>query len=157
MLLARGTSPSAFAGPDISRGPDLPFGKFRYKKSSPADLLSKNRGTRRRCLAAVFGALCRLLHRPLLVCAGMVDASVESLVTSARFRMFPKNDIKRWLVLYRAALLEPDMQKMPERIARASKALQERSVKLQGSRYDNVEKLELEYAIRNLHAAERMK
>lgn len=71
--------------------------------------------------------------------------------------MFSKNRNKRWLVLYRAALLELDMQKMPGRIAKASKALQERSLKLQGSRYHCVEKLEMEYAIRNLHVAERMR
>jgi hypothetical protein len=64
---------------------------------------------------------------------------------------------KRWLGLYKAALLESDLQKMPERIVLASKALQERSRKLQGSGSHYGEKLEIEYAIRNLHVAKRMK
>jgi hypothetical protein len=70
--------------------------------------------------------------------------------------MFP-NKQKRWLTLYKAALLESDLQKMPERIVRASKALQERSRELQGSGGHYGERLEIEYAIRNLHVAERMK
>jgi len=70
--------------------------------------------------------------------------------------MFPKEENK-WLALYKAALLELDLKKMPERIALASKALQERSRELQGSCGYYGEKLEIEYVIRNLHAAERMK
>lgn len=70
--------------------------------------------------------------------------------------MFPKEQ-KKWLGLYKAALLEMDLQKMPERIVLASKALQERSRELQGRSGYYGEKLEIEYAIRNLHAAERMK
>jgi hypothetical protein len=69
--------------------------------------------------------------------------------------MFP-NDQNRWLTLYEAALLELDLQKMPERIGLARKALQERSRELQGSSGHYGERLEIEYAIRNLHAAERM-
>jgi hypothetical protein len=64
---------------------------------------------------------------------------------------------KRWLTLYRDALLELDMQKMPERIVRASRALQKRSRELQGSGGHYGERLEIEYAIRNLHVAQRMK
>jgi hypothetical protein len=62
-----------------------------------------------------------------------------------------------WLALYKAALLELDLQRMPERIALASKALQERTRELQGSGGYYGEKLEIEYALRNLHVAERMK
>jgi len=65
--------------------------------------------------------------------------------------------VKRWLTLYRAALLELDVQKMPERIVIASKALQERERELQGSSGRYVERLEIEYAMRNLRVAERMK
>jgi len=68
-----------------------------------------------------------------------------------------RNEQKRWLTLYKAALLEPDLQKMPERIVRASRALHERSRELQGSGGHYGERLEIEYAIRNLHVAERMK
>jgi len=63
----------------------------------------------------------------------------------------------RWLTLYRDALLELDLQKMPDRIVRASRALQKRSRELQGSGGHYGEKLEIEYAIRNLHVAQRMK
>ena len=69
----------------------------------------------------------------------------------------PLKQQKRWLHLYRAALLELDLQKMPVRIALASKALQERSRALRGSGNHHGEKLEIEYAIRNLHVAERMR
>jgi len=70
--------------------------------------------------------------------------------------MFP-DEQKSWLTLYKAALLELDLQKMPERIVLASEALQERSRQLQGSSGHYGERLEIEYAIRNLHVAERMK
>jgi hypothetical protein len=70
--------------------------------------------------------------------------------------MFPQR-AKRWLTLYREALLELDLQKMPERIVLASRALQKRSRELQGSGGHYGEKLEIEYALRNLHVAERMK
>lgn len=64
---------------------------------------------------------------------------------------------KRWLVLYKAALLELDLQKMPLRIVLAGKALQRRLQQLQGCDGHHGERLEIEYAIRNLKAAERMK
>jgi hypothetical protein len=70
--------------------------------------------------------------------------------------MFP-NEQKKWLALYKAALLELDLQKMPERIVLASKALHERSRELQGSSGHYGEKLEIGYAMRNLHVAERMR
>jgi len=70
--------------------------------------------------------------------------------------MFP-NKQQAWLSLYKAALLELDLQKMPERIVLASKALEERSRQLQGSSGHYGERLEIEYAIRNLHVAKRMK
>jgi hypothetical protein len=66
------------------------------------------------------------------------------------------NEQKRWLVLYRAALLERDLQKMPERIVLASRELQRRSQQLQRSGGHYGEKLEIEYALRNLHVAQRM-
>jgi hypothetical protein len=68
-----------------------------------------------------------------------------------------RNEQQMWLTLYKAALLEPDLQKMPERIVRASRALHERSRQLQGAGGHFGERLEIEYAIRNLHVAERMK
>jgi hypothetical protein len=72
--------------------------------------------------------------------------------------MFPNGQKqKRWLTLYKAALLESDLQKMPERIFLASQALRERSQKLQESGGHYGEKLEIEYAIRNLHVAKKMK
>jgi hypothetical protein len=64
---------------------------------------------------------------------------------------------KKWLVLYKAALLESDLQKMPSRIVLAGRALQERLRKLQGSGGHYGEKIEIEYAIKNLKVAERMK
>jgi hypothetical protein len=67
------------------------------------------------------------------------------------------NEQENWLALYRAALLELDLQKMPERIALANKALQERSRELQGVGGHYGEKLEIQYAERNLQVAERMK
>ena len=70
--------------------------------------------------------------------------------------MFP-NEQKKWLALYKAALLESDLRKMPERIVLASRAIQKRSRELQGSGGHYGERLEIEYAIRNLHVAERMK
>jgi hypothetical protein len=70
--------------------------------------------------------------------------------------MFPHKE-ENWLALYKAALLELDLQKMPERIALANKALQERSRELQGVGGYYGEKLEIQYAERNLQVAERMK
>jgi hypothetical protein len=70
--------------------------------------------------------------------------------------MFP-NKQENWLALYKAALLELDLQKMPERIALANKALQERSRELRGVGGYYGEKLEMQYAERNLQVAERMK
>jgi hypothetical protein len=70
--------------------------------------------------------------------------------------MFP-NVQKGWLTLYKAALLELDLHKMPERIVLASTAVQKRSRELQGSSGHYVEKLELEYALRNLQVARRMR
>jgi hypothetical protein len=70
--------------------------------------------------------------------------------------MYPDKQ-KRWLTLYKAALLELDLHKMPERIGLASKALRKRARELQGSSGHYGERLEIEYAIRNLHVAERMK
>jgi hypothetical protein len=64
---------------------------------------------------------------------------------------------KKWLVLYKAALLESDLQKMRLRIVLAGRALQERLRKLQGASGHYIERLEIEYAIRNLRVAERMK
>jgi hypothetical protein len=64
---------------------------------------------------------------------------------------------KTWLTLYKAALLELDVQKMPKQIGLASKALQERLRELQGSPGHYVEILEIGHAIQNLHVAERMK
>jgi hypothetical protein len=72
--------------------------------------------------------------------------------------MFPNKPRRRkWLSLYKAALLELDLQKMSERIVVASEALRRRSRQLQGSEGHCIEKLEIEYAIRNLHVAEKMK
>jgi hypothetical protein len=62
-----------------------------------------------------------------------------------------------WLALYKAALLELDLKKMPDRIVMANKALGEQSRELQGSGGYYGERLEIEYALRNLHVAERMK
>jgi len=70
--------------------------------------------------------------------------------------MFP-NEQENWLTLYKAALLELDLKKMPERIALANKALQERSRELQKSCGYYGEKLEIQYAKQNLQVAERMK
>jgi hypothetical protein len=64
---------------------------------------------------------------------------------------------KKWLVLYKAALLESDLQKMRLRIVLAGRALQERLRTLQGTSGHSIERLEIEYAIRNLRVAERMK
>lgn len=74
----------------------------------------------------------------------------------ARSPMFPYEQ-ENWLALYKAALLELDLKKMPERIALANKALQQRSRELQRSSGHYGEKLEIQYAERNLHVAERMK
>lgn len=70
--------------------------------------------------------------------------------------MLPEEQ-KKWITLYRDALLELDLQKMPERIVLASRALQKRLRELQGAGGHYGEKLEIEYAIRNLHVAQRMK
>ena len=67
------------------------------------------------------------------------------------------NRQKRWLTLYKAALLELDLKKMPERIVLASGALRKRARELQASSGHYGEQLEIEYAIRNLQVAERMK
>jgi hypothetical protein len=63
---------------------------------------------------------------------------------------------KKWLVLYKAALLESDLQKMRVQIVLAGRALEERLRKLQGTSGHYVERLEIEYAMRNLKVAERM-
>lgn len=68
--------------------------------------------------------------------------------------LFPRQ--KKWLVLYRAALLESDLQKMPVRIVVAGRALQKRLRDLQRSGGHFGERLQIEYAIRNLKAAERI-
>jgi hypothetical protein len=70
--------------------------------------------------------------------------------------MFP-NEQENWLALYKAALLELDLQKMPARIALANKALLDRSREIQKSDGYYWEKLEIQYAKQNLQAAERMK
>jgi len=67
------------------------------------------------------------------------------------------NGQQNWLDLYRAALLELDLEKMPERIALAKKALQERWEEIQKSCGHYGEKLEIEYAKRNLQVAKRMR
>jgi hypothetical protein len=64
---------------------------------------------------------------------------------------------KRWLILYRAALLETDLAKMPGRIVIAGTAIQDRLRRLQGSTNHHAERVEIEYAIRNLRVAEKMK
>jgi hypothetical protein len=69
--------------------------------------------------------------------------------------VLPKRQ-KQWLDGYKAALLEPDVQKMPKRIVVARTALQERLRDLQRGRGNYVEQLEIDYAIRNLGVAERM-
>lgn len=68
--------------------------------------------------------------------------------------MFP-HEQKAWLVLYKAALLESDLQKMPVRIVLAGRAIQKRLRELRGSNGHYGEKLEMHYAIRNLKAAEK--
>jgi hypothetical protein len=65
--------------------------------------------------------------------------------------------IEVWLCLYKAALLEPDLHKMPGRIVEANKAIQERLQELERANGHYQEKLEIQYAVRNLHAAEKMK
>ena len=68
-----------------------------------------------------------------------------------------RDEQQDWLALYKAALLELDVHKMPERIALANKALQERSRELQKSCGHYGEKLEIQYAERNLQVAQRTK
>jgi hypothetical protein len=70
--------------------------------------------------------------------------------------MVSKNE-KRWFVLYRAALLELDMQKMPMRIVLARQVLEQRMRNLQSARGNYVERVEIEHAIQNLQVAERMR
>ena len=62
-----------------------------------------------------------------------------------------------WLSLYKAALLELDLHKMPKRIVEANKALQERLRELEGASGHYQEKIEIKYAVQNLQAAERMR
>jgi len=62
-----------------------------------------------------------------------------------------------WLSLYKAALLELDLHKMPKRIVEANKALQERLQELEGASGHYQEKIEIKYAVQNLQAAERMR
>ena len=69
--------------------------------------------------------------------------------------MASKNE-ERWFVLYRAALLELDMQQMPKRIVLARQVLEERMHDLQSARGNYMERLQTEYAIQNLQVAERM-
>jgi hypothetical protein len=64
---------------------------------------------------------------------------------------------KKWFVLYKAALLESNLRKMRERIVLAGGALQKRLGELQGTSDHYVERQEVEYAIRNLKVAGRMK
>ena len=64
---------------------------------------------------------------------------------------------KRWFVLYRAALLESDLRQMPGRIVLAGQALQNRLRALQGTSGHYGERVDIDYAIRNLRVAERMK
>lgn len=70
--------------------------------------------------------------------------------------MLPRKK-KKWFAPYKAALLELDLRRMPDRIVLASKALQQRLRELQASGGHYGERVEIEYAIRNLHAAARMK
>lgn len=78
------------------------------------------------------------------------------MFTSKAYVMLPHGQ-KEWLVLYKAALLESDLQKMPLRIVLAGRAIQRRLHELQGCSGHYGERLEIQYAIRNLKAAERMK
>lgn len=85
----------------------------------------------------------------------MLDFPGTLIIRGVR-AMFPHKQ-KKWLVLYKAALLESDLQKMPLRILLAGRAIQRRLRKLQGSGGHYGERLEIGYAITNLKAAERMK
>jgi hypothetical protein len=62
-----------------------------------------------------------------------------------------------WITLYKAALLEPDLHRMPGRIVEANRALRDRLQELEGVGGHYQEKLEIQYAARNLHAAEKMR
>ena len=62
-----------------------------------------------------------------------------------------------WFPLYREALLELDLQKMPARIVLARIALEESWQQLPPLRSYREERVEIGLARQNLHAAERMK
>jgi hypothetical protein len=62
-----------------------------------------------------------------------------------------------WFSLYKAALQELDIQVMQQRILVARNVLHERLRQLQTAPNHYTERLDLEYAIRNLYVAERMR
>jgi hypothetical protein len=59
-----------------------------------------------------------------------------------------------WTVLYKGALLELDRQKLPERIALAKKAMQERLQQFEASSDHHFERQDLADAANNLRALE---
>ena len=60
-----------------------------------------------------------------------------------------------WVELYREAILELDMGKLPERIAAASRAIEERVHALNGSQDSRAEREALQDARRNLRLLQR--
>jgi len=62
-----------------------------------------------------------------------------------------------WFDVYRAAMLELDSEKLPERIVAARKAVQWRLKDIQGDPDHHAEREEIEYALNNLRILEREK
>lgn len=62
-----------------------------------------------------------------------------------------------WFNLYKVALLEFDMRKMPERLSLANKAIKERLRQLEGSSDHHEERYDIRAALDNLRVLDGMK
>jgi hypothetical protein len=70
--------------------------------------------------------------------------------------MFASED-KPWFVVYKAALLELDSQKLPERIVAAKEAVHLRLKEIQGDTDHHAERQQIEDALNSLRTLEREK
>ena len=64
---------------------------------------------------------------------------------------------KSWFEIFKAAMLELDSQKLPERIVAAKEAVQMRLKEIQGDTDHHTERQQIEDALSSLRTLERLK
>lgn len=67
------------------------------------------------------------------------------------------SDDKPWFEVYKAAVLELDLQKLPGRIVAAKEAVQLRLIEIQGDADHHAERQQIEDALSSLRTLEREK